>query len=362
MQSLVQYRCFRLKKYRSVVQVDLDALILVKLNLLIDEGTLEEICRNYFEEKYDCKEMISWLEKNQHITWTDLHSIYCDFVKRKSCLEKAQEFLITFLNNMKKQTKHIHFISTRIKDEEHLLYKIIRKLSAIQQKYQDINVQNYYKIITDFVGGRILLKYAKDWKEIDEFIRSNAIDKKQNYIRFDQKPDYNFRDLDKSSVYIVEEPILFMRFGSADFTSHKIKSKLSYRGYRSIHYVVKIYGVYCEIQLRTMADEIYAEFSHDVCYPDNEKNVFLNRYTDHISKLTNEIDDMLSMYWYLPEDAVNVCKTHYAESDLEYPVIVEKSELESKSRETKQESREFSQIDSVVNPSDRINSRIKTGL
>jgi len=111
-----------------------------------------------------------------------------------------------------------------------------------------------------------------------------------------------------------------------------------------------------------MADEIYAEFSHDVFYPDNEKNVFLKRYTDYISKLTNEIDDMLSMYWYLPEDAVNVCKTHYAERDLEYPAIVKKTELISTGGETSQKSNEFSQIDSVVNPSDRINGRIKTGL
>jgi len=264
--------------------------------------------------------------------------------------------LFEFLYKLKKQSKHIHSVNTRIKDNDHLIYKIVRKLYFDQQKYNGICERNYNKVITDFVGGRILLKYLKDWQEIDDFIQGNVINDRKNYIDFYNKPDYNFKMLSTDKIYLVEEPRLYLKWGSPNFSNERIKTEYSYKCYRSIHYTLKIQDVYCEIQLRTLADEIYAEFSHDIYYPTSMNSVFLNRYAEHVSRLSNEIDDIISMYWFLPKDAVEICKNQYYENGVVYPDLCESATSTTKKVDVSLDS------DTKYNPSKRIIQRMRTSL
>jgi putative GTP pyrophosphokinase len=315
-----------------------------------------DFCRKSFEEKYNCSEMIAKLEKTNTISWAVLESIYQDYKKRRDNLEKVQDSLLEFLNKLKKQTNHIHSIGTRIKDDDHLIYKIVRKLLTNQLKYSGICKENYYKVITDFVGGRILLKYLKDWQEIDELIQETVTIDRNNNIDFLKKPDYNFKELNHDEIYMVEDPKLYLKWGSPNFSSNRIKTEYSYKCYRSVHYTLKIQNEYCELQLRTLADEIYAEFSHDIYYPISEKNVFLNRYAEHVSKLSNEIDDMMSMYWFLPKNAVEICAANYIEEGVIYPELCESTGLTTKKVDVPSDS------DTHLNPIDRIMKRMRTSL
>lgn len=315
-----------------------------------------EFCREYFEEKYHCSEMLEKLENNNTVSWTTLESIYSDFKNRRSELEKAQDALLEFLYKLKKQSNLIHSISTRVKDNDHLIYKIVRKLYSDQQKYNGICEHNYNKVITDFVGGRILLKYLKDWQEVNDLIQGSVINDPKNYINFFNQSDYNFKKLGTDGIYLVEEPRLFLKWGSPNFSNDSIKTEYSYKCYRSIHYTLKIQDIYCEVQLRTLADEIYAEFSHDIYYPTSMNSVFLNRYAEHVSRLSNEIDDIISMYWCLPKDAVEICKNQYDENGVVYPDLCESATSTTKKVDVSLDS------DIKYNPSDRIIQRMRTSL
>ena len=76
----------------------------------------------------------------------------------------------------------------------------------------------------------------------------------------------------------------YIRYGDRDVFHGKIKTDYSNKGYRSQHYILKRDGVYFEIQVRTLAEEVYGEFDHRVRYPNEEENKFLIRYANIVSK------------------------------------------------------------------------------
>lgn len=47
------------------------------------------------------------------------------------------------------------------------------------------------------------------------------------------------------------------------------KSLYTYKpteNYRSVHYIINCQGVYCEVQVRTLSDELWGEIEHDFVY------------------------------------------------------------------------------------------------
>ena len=66
------------------------------------------------------------------------------------------------------------------------------------------------------------------------------------------------------------------------------------KGYRSQHYIFKYGNYYFEVQVRTIAEEVYAEFDHYVKYPYRENNHFLKRYTSVVAELLNSVDEIIS--------------------------------------------------------------------
>ena len=67
------------------------------------------------------------------------------------------------------------------------------------------------------------------------------------------------KSLSETSVLkFVEEPIAYTRYGDRDIYQDKIHEEHTNKGYRSQHYIVKYEDVYCEIQARTLAEEVLA--------------------------------------------------------------------------------------------------------
>ena len=174
----------------------------------------------------------------------------------------------------------IHSVSRRIKDANSLLRKVIRKLSKLEElsksprssmvndleKYRILNEHNYYKIMTDLIGFRILIRYRQEWSAVDKWIRSKF---ESNFIsnwgnEYDPNPKNN---------YIVEKPKIYYKYADRDLYEDINKEDFdlceSKEGYNSVHYIINFQGCYVELQVRTILDEAWCECTHDVIYKGN---------------------------------------------------------------------------------------------
>lgn len=244
-----------------------------------------------FFEKYKVESEF----KCSGLEWSDLEQIYDDYCGRQKEVEKCAEELEKYIReNIGIQ---VHSMRFRWKDPEHLIEKIIRKRGKEQsRKYKGINVSNYREIIRDLVGARILVLAKEDWEMV--FDRMMML----------------FPDKENASWFMAEKPIAYIRYGDRNIFKNKIATESSNKGYRSQHYVVKFKGYYCEIQVRTLTEEVYGEFDHRVKYPYRDDNKFLLRYTKTLSQLLGSVDEFISTCFQMNEEGWNM-NDHYFEED-----------------------------------------------
>ena len=204
------------------------------------------------------------------ISWNRIKDIYDDY---KNNYYEYYNFISTKIVEKlyMKAPNEVNIIYGRAKNPDHLVEKIIRKIGKDDKAiYKSISVSNYRDIITDLVGIRILTLKKEDWDVVDAHIHK----------RF---KTYN------------EDPVAYVCYGDRDiYDDTRIRVDYTNRGYRSQHYVIRYKGIPCEIQVRTLAEEVYGEFDHRVRYPYHVDNKFLGRYSRIISKIVSELDDLIS--------------------------------------------------------------------
>lgn len=110
-----------------------------------------------------------------------------------------------------------------------------------------------------------------------------------------------------------EPPVAYTRYGDRDIFKDKIRQEHSNKGYRSQHYVVGYKQCYCEIQVRTLSEEVLGEFDHKVKYPYRNQNNFLRRYTNTLSQLLDGVDELISTCLQMGEDGWEVNNGYYSE-------------------------------------------------
>lgn len=103
----------------------------------------------------------------------------------------------------------------------------------------------------------------------------------------------------------------YTRYGDRDIFKDKIHAEHSNKGYRSQHYIVKFQHYYCEIQVRTLSEEVYGEFDHMVKYPYRDQNKFLIRYTNTLSQLLDAVDELISTCFQMQADGWENCNQYY---------------------------------------------------
>ena len=250
-------------------------------------------------EKYNLKETF---EKSD-LNWDVLTDSYEDYLMRKDELDKVCDRLEEFLiDNMKKEfasssSLPYHSIRGRVKDAEHLIEKIIRKRGKEHShKYENISRDNYGMIIRDIIGVRLLTFKKEEWEQIFDFM------------------DKTFKMDNSKDMSMAEDPIAYTRYGDRDIYKNKIYMEHSNRGYRSQHYIIRFQDVYCEIQVRTLAEEVYGEFDHRVKYPYREDNKFLKRYTGTLAQLLDSVDELISTCEQL-KDGWEDCDRYYDDDE-----------------------------------------------
>ncbi|WP_343722114.1 RelA/SpoT domain-containing protein [Herbaspirillum seropedicae] len=202
-------------------------------------------------------------------TWGALTEIALDYRVYREELKETAEFYAKVVQKMPK----VHSVRWRIKDENHLLEKIIRKCAEKREKYLGINKDNYSEVVTDLVGLRALHLFKDDCIDIHHAILEKW------------KPS--------------ESPIAFVRDGdnSAEtLAGLGLEIRIHPAGYRSLHYVYSAIPmkrqINIELQVRTIFEEGWSEIDHKVRYPNFSDNPLVSYFLTIFNRLAGSADEM----------------------------------------------------------------------
>lgn len=160
----------------------------------------------------------------------------------------------------------IHSSKSRMKDIDHLKEKIIRKTSA----GREVSSTNLFDAITDLAGVRVLLLFQDDFARVNEVILNKV----------NVEKDWILAEAPKAYTWDPENTAFFNKIG--------IESHIKESFYTSVHYLVKPRAdsnITCEIQVRTLFEEIWGEVDHHLNYPTPTENMALKEQIKVLSKI-----------------------------------------------------------------------------
>lgn len=201
----------------------------------------------------------------------EITAIVDSYTENRHLFQLFQEAVVNTLRLSPELNKHphpvIHSIKTRLKDPSHLADKVQRKAKDGHQ----INVNNLFSKVTDLAGVRILHLHQSQAKDVHDFIAQQI--KNQDW-------------------YLHERPVAYSWDPDATefFKTLGLKVEIKPSHYTSIHYVIrpkKGANVACEIQVRTLFEEIWGEIDHAVNYPTPTESIATKEQLRVLSKLVS---------------------------------------------------------------------------
>ena len=195
----------------------------------------------------------------------------------------------TVLSNLYETSKlgqYIHSTKFRAKKPDHLRDKLIRKAIEAKQKNKDFDIgtDNLYSKIDDLAGVRLLHLHTIQMTKIHPAI-------------LEVLDEHMYRVIGKPTAYTwdIEYKDILENIG--------LKTVLRKSMYTSVHYIVEANRktkMRCEIQVRTLMEEVWGEVSHTLNYP-QETGVFackeqLKVLARVASGCTRLVDSIFSCY------------------------------------------------------------------
>ncbi|MCK9614707.1 MAG: RelA/SpoT domain-containing protein [Candidatus Omnitrophica bacterium] len=155
--------------------------------------------------------------------------------------------------------KLIHSIKVRKKDPKHLKDKLerIARRNLSEKKPFRITAENLFSQINDLAGIRILHLHTKQMLEIHPAVLKVF---REHFWTLIRKP--------VAYTWDIENKAFFQTLG--------IKAVFIPSQYTSVHYILKPKRetpMTCELQIRTLMEEVWGEVSHVINYPYETKNV-----------------------------------------------------------------------------------------
>lgn len=171
----------------------------------------------------------------------------------------------------------VHSVKSRMKDWQPLREKIQRKSST----EDPITPENIFNRITDIAGVRVLHLYQSQFTQIHSAIEQKL--DSQDWILYEQPKAFTW-DPESQSF----------------FADHGLSVEVRESLYTSIHYVIKPREdspVSCEIQVRTLFEEIWGEIAHLVNYPIPTDSVFLKEQIGVLARLVGAGSRLADSIW-----------------------------------------------------------------
>lgn len=161
----------------------------------------------------------------------------------------------------------IHSVRSRLKDPTHLKKKLLRKCV---EKNKVITPECLLADVTDLAGVRVLHLHSSQFPAIHESI-----------LEYESLGQWALREPPKAYTWDPDCETFFEGIG--------IKAHLKDSHYTSVHYVVqpnKENPVCCEIQVRTLFEEVWGEVDHMLNYPSPSGSVACREQLRVLAKLT----------------------------------------------------------------------------
>lgn len=186
------------------------------------------------------------------ITSEILATLKAKYIEEQPEFDDLRQRVVTYFERNPKAAPHVHSVKSRLKDPDHLESKIKRNWSDASPT----DVENLFCKITDLAGVRVLLLHQQQFGKVKEAVESRIARKEWFLV---EPP--------KAYTWDPEAKIYFESLGL------KVHTKDSF--YTSVHYLVRgnqDSPVCCEIQIRTLFEEIWGEVDHTFNYPTKNEN------------------------------------------------------------------------------------------
>jgi ppGpp synthetase/RelA/SpoT-type nucleotidyltranferase len=169
----------------------------------------------------------------------------------------------------------VHSTKSRIKSESSLREKLGRKIKEGKEPGKEpyvVTLENLFQKVNDLVAYRIMHIHPRQMEYIHpallELFREKRLD-------LNEDPEAKVWDLETKKYF---ESVV------------KIKTKHTEdRLYSSVHYVVKSNSTLqytCEIQVRTLADELWGELDHSINYPEKLESIACREQIKSLAHMT----------------------------------------------------------------------------
>jgi len=204
------------------------------------------------------------------------------FIDNKDCFDSLLYQLKGHVEGSKRMQALAHSMKWRVKNPDHLYEKLIRKGLEAMAKGKDFPYtrENLFKKINDLAGFRILHLHTTQIEAINRELL--AIFEEQRWVKL-EGPNARTWD-DEHRQY---------------FNSIGINTEDSPSLYTSVHYIVQPNTrteLTCEIQVRTLMEEVWGEVDHQINYPVKANSLscreqikVLARVTSSCSRLVDSI-------------------------------------------------------------------------
>ena len=178
------------------------------------------------------------------------------FLKNQHLFENFSQSLVGHLMGHPELTELIHFVKWRVKDEVSLRRKLTKKMMEEKRKPREsqkefIDEFNLFDRMVDLAGVRILHLHTEQMRRIHELILEVVAEHR-----------YGFVSGPTAHCWDVEYERIFREFG--------IKTESRESMYTTVHYDIvanQRTRITCELQVRSLMDEVWSEVSHRVGYP-----------------------------------------------------------------------------------------------
>jgi putative GTP pyrophosphokinase len=180
----------------------------------------------------------------------------------------------------------IHSKKYRIKDPEHLRDKLVRKwhLATNKGTLFDYNKENLFSKINDLAGFRILHLHTTQFEKINLLLKKIFEEQQWSIV---EGPDARTWD-DESREY---------------FSKINVTTSANPNMYTSVHYIVKPNSsspISCEIQVRTLMEEVWGEVDHLINYPHKSNSHSCREQIKTLARVTSScsrlVDSIFSTY------------------------------------------------------------------
>lgn len=204
------------------------------------------------------------------------------YVSNQPTFIQFVDFLRVLFTESPRLLPHVHSMKWRVKDQEHLRDKLRHKLLASLSGGPpfEYTVDNLFEKVNDLAGFRILHLYTRQMEQINRIV---------------------LQLLDENQYNVIEGPIAITWDDESReyFRSIDIDTRESRTMYTSVHYVIEANTrtkYTAEIQVRTLAEELWGEVDHLINYPSpsailacQEQIKVLARVTSSCSRLVDAI-------------------------------------------------------------------------